>query len=198
MTIDQQHPEVAIEFFKGHFVVHKSCKEFSSTAIDQAHKQNNADIKDDAGAIGLTEDPTALRRWMIAGPEVSRLVTRYEEVAGTKDATISSKHHEQSESSQMTFFEKVEKLFTVFKEMGNPFEEESADLLVLDTKGNAYPANSRLVATHYGRGKDQFESFIERLKKEEQTLFYQPIKKKRITFFKQRKSPVSPVQRRRH
>jgi len=28
----------------------------------------------------------------------------------------------------------VEELFTVFKEMGNPFEEESADLLVLDKK----------------------------------------------------------------
>ena len=51
-------------------------------------EQNNAVIKDDGGAIGLTEDPTALRRWMIAGPEVSRLV-----------ATISSKHHEQGESA---------------------------------------------------------------------------------------------------
>ena len=29
MTIDQKDPEVAREFFKGHFVVHKSCKEFS-------------------------------------------------------------------------------------------------------------------------------------------------------------------------
>ena len=185
MTIDQQHPEVEREFFKGHFVVHTSCKEFSSIAIDQAHEQTNAVIKDDAGAIGLTEDPTALRRWMIAGSEVSRLVTRYEDLAGTKDATISSKHPEQSGSSQITFFEKVEKLFTVFKEMGNPFEEESADLLVLDTKDIADPANSRLVATHHGRGKDQFESFIAGLKKEEQTLFYQPLKKNKIMHFLQ-------------
>ena len=63
--------------------MHRSCKEFSSIAIDQAHEQNNAVIKDDGGAIGLTEDPTALWRWMIAGPEVSRLVACYEEVAGT-------------------------------------------------------------------------------------------------------------------
>jgi len=33
----------------------------------------------------------------------------------------------------------VEKLFTVFKEMGNPFEEESADLLVLDKKLRTLP-----------------------------------------------------------
>jgi len=145
MTIDQKHPEMAREFFKGHFVVHKSCKEFSSIAIDQAHEQNNAVIKDDGGAIGPTEDPTALRRWMRAGPEVSRLVTRYEEGAGTKHAKIGNRHHEQGGSGQKTFFDKVEKLFTVFKEMGNPFEEESADLLVLDTKDVADPANLRLV-----------------------------------------------------
>ena len=73
--------------------MHKSCRQFSSVAIEQAFEQNDAVIKDDGGVIGLTEDPTALRTWAIAGPEVSCLVTRYKEVAGTKDATISSKHH---------------------------------------------------------------------------------------------------------
>ena len=82
MSLEQQHPEVAKEFHKGNFVVHKSRREFFAIAIDQAHEQNNAVIKDDGGAIGLTEDP-ALWRWMIAGPAVSRLVARYEEVAGT-------------------------------------------------------------------------------------------------------------------
>ena len=115
---------------------------------------------------------------------MSRLAARYEEVAGTKDPTISSKYHEQGGRAQIAFFEKVEKLFTVFKEMGNPFEEESAYLLVLDTKDIADPTTSRLVATHHSRGKDQFQSFIEGLKKEE-TLFYQPIKKNKIDFFKQ-------------
>ena len=62
---------------------HKSCKEVSSIAIDKAHEQNNAVIKDVRGATDLTEDPTALCWWMIAGPEVSHLVARNEEVAGT-------------------------------------------------------------------------------------------------------------------
>ena len=98
MTIDQKHPEVARKFYKGHFVVHKSCQEFSSIAIDQAHKQSSAVIKDDGGAIGLKEEPTALQRWMIDSwtriEPSSR--SRYEQVAGTKDATISSKHHKQA------------------------------------------------------------------------------------------------------
>lgn len=54
MSLEQQHPEVAREFHKGNFVVHKSRREFSGLAIDQAHEQNNSVIKDDGGAIGLT------------------------------------------------------------------------------------------------------------------------------------------------
>ena len=46
-------------------------------AIDQAHEQANAVINGEGGTIGITEDPSALRRWMVAGPEVSRLATEY-------------------------------------------------------------------------------------------------------------------------
>ena len=49
-------------------------------AIDQANEQNKAVIKGDGGAIGLTEDPAVLRRWMVAGPEVSRRVAVYENI----------------------------------------------------------------------------------------------------------------------
>ena len=86
--IDDHRPTTsrsrAREFLKGYFAVHKSCKEFSSVAIDQVHEQNSAVIKDAGGAIGSTEDPTALRRWMIAGPEESHLIARYEKLRDLK------------------------------------------------------------------------------------------------------------------
>ena len=56
-----------------------------------------------------------------------------------------------------SFFEKVKSLSAVMQEMGNPFQEESADLLVLDTKNIADPALAEMVATHHQRGKEQFE-----------------------------------------
>ena len=94
ISLEQQHPEVAREFHKGNFVVHKSRRELSAIAINQAHEQNNAVIKGDGGAVGLTEDPGALQRWMVAGSELSRLIAGYEAMSGVKDAAISSKHHE--------------------------------------------------------------------------------------------------------
>ena len=75
MSHEQQHPQIAREFHKGNFVVHKSRREFSAIALDQVHEENNAVIKGDGG---LTEDPGALRTWMVAGPEVSRLIAGYE------------------------------------------------------------------------------------------------------------------------
>ena len=110
MSLEQHHPEVVREFHKGNFVVQKSKKEFSAIAIDQAHEQNNTVIKGDRGAVGLTEDPGALWRWMVAGPELSRLIAGYEAMSGVKDAAISSKHHEQTLSAQKSFLEKAHRV----------------------------------------------------------------------------------------
>ena len=111
-----------------------SRREFSAIVIDQAHEQNHAVIKGDGGAVQLTEDPGTLPRWMVAGPELSHLIAEYEAMPGVQDAAISSKHHEQTLSAQRSFREKAGALLIVLKEMGNPFQDDSADLLVLDTK----------------------------------------------------------------
>ena len=75
--IDTQ-PDVYTQFQKGHFVVKKSTHKFSALAIDQAHEQNNASVKDDGGAVGLTENPEALQRWMVSGTEMTRVIGEFE------------------------------------------------------------------------------------------------------------------------
>ena len=40
----------------------KSRHAFSAIAIDQDREQNNACVKGDGGAVGLTENPAALHR----------------------------------------------------------------------------------------------------------------------------------------
>ena len=77
--------------------MHKSRRQFSAMAIDQAHEWANAVIKADGGAIGVTEDPSALRRWMIAGAEVSHLVSMYKATCWTKEGTQHTSHHEETE-----------------------------------------------------------------------------------------------------
>ena len=51
------------EFCNGHFVISKTENQFSSIAIDQTHKQNNAVIKGVGGAVGLlSQDMDAVVR----------------------------------------------------------------------------------------------------------------------------------------
>ena len=63
VSLLEHHPDVFAEFVKGNFIVRKSRRIFSATAIDQAHEQNNASV--DGSAVGLTENPAALHRWMV-------------------------------------------------------------------------------------------------------------------------------------
>ena len=58
--------------------------------------------------------------------------------------------------------------------MDNPFQEDSADMLVLDTKDIADHALAELVVyigTHQQREEDKFESFMEAMSDEIESLF---------------------------
>ena len=78
LSLKHKHPGNFQEFQSGKFVVFKSSHTFSAIAVDQAHEQANDVIKGEGGTIGVTEDPSALRRCMVAAHEVSRLATEYE------------------------------------------------------------------------------------------------------------------------
>ena len=59
-------------------------------------------MKGDGGAVGLTENPAALRRWKVSGPEMARLIGEFE-VSTMKRKKTHFRHHEQTKHAQMTF-----------------------------------------------------------------------------------------------
>ena len=71
--------------FKGNFVTQKTTHKLSTLAYDQDHEQLNAMVKGDGGVIGITDNETALRRWMVAGPETVRLSTEYDDFKASKE-----------------------------------------------------------------------------------------------------------------
>ena len=66
-NLSDRNPEIVNKFNAGHFTAPKTNRLFSAIALDQAHKQVNECIKGDGGAVGLTDDPNALRRcgWLL-------------------------------------------------------------------------------------------------------------------------------------
>ena len=80
---------------------------------------------------------------MVAGPEVARVIVEFEDFNMHPRNQEETRHHEEIPSVQNTFARDV----AVIEELGNPFEEDSQDLLVLDTKEIADPAVIETVVT---------------------------------------------------
>ena len=132
---------------------------FSGNAIDQVHEQNNASVKGDGGAVGLTENPATLRRWMVSGPEMARLIEEFE-VSTNKRNKTDFRHHEQRKHAQITFGRDITSLTDVIKELGNPFAENSKDLLVLNSRDLADPAVIDTLHHIKSIGQEQYDKEI--------------------------------------
>ena len=141
--------------------MHKSPRPFTAIAIDHAHEQTNAVVKGDGGAIGLTQNPRALLRWIVAEPEIARTIDGFEtECMDNHTGSDNGRHHEHTMAVQVTFASEVQALVEVIEDIGNPFMEESGDLLVLDTRDTADPAVVTTVRGLEKKGHDQNDSFV--------------------------------------
>ena len=160
-TLHERLPDVVKEFDRGSFVVHKSTRSFSAIAIDHAHEQNNVVVKGDGGAIGLTQNPRAVLRWMVAGPEIARTIDGFETAClDNHTGRDNGRHHEHTMAVKVTFASEVQALVEVIEDLGNPFTEESGDHLVLDTRDIADPAVVTTVRGIEKKGHDQYDSFV--------------------------------------
>ena len=73
---------------------------------------------------------------------------------------VNTCHHDQTASIlQTSFANDVHSLITVFEEMGNPFEEKSQDLLVLDTKEIADSTVVHSICNAKQIAQEQFDAF---------------------------------------
>ena len=68
---------------------------------------------------------------MVAGPEIARVISEFED--GNAKADQYS-HHEQQSHVQATFAQQVQSLVRVFENLGNPFAEDGDDLIALGTR----------------------------------------------------------------
>ena len=140
------------------FVVKKSERGFSLIALDQNHEQQNAILKGDGGIVGITEDESALRRWLITRPDISRVVQEYK-ISFQDLKYKDTRHHDQVLSVQKTFSRDVSKVVDVIEALGNPFLDDSSDLTVIGTKEVMTNAVVAGIKSLYDKGKLQFVEY---------------------------------------
>ena len=158
LALQPKHPEIYREFQSGNFTVQKIANAFSAILLDQAHEQNNELIKGEGGAIGLTENPSALLRWMVSGPELARLVREFEK--SDEDQHTELPHHKQSHASQTRFKNRVSTLVSTIGEVVNPFEETSEDLVSLMSKDIADTSVGTTLRKIGTLRKEQYTVFV--------------------------------------
>lgn len=133
-TLQDVHPDAHEEFTKGSFTAQKSNRKFSHIGLDHNHEQINAKIKGVGGAIGLTENDASLAKWLITGPEISRMIEEFETMNSLPEFDSVLEHHDSNLSAQKRFITDVKGMYDALAELGNPFLHDSADLYALDTK----------------------------------------------------------------
>ena len=151
-------PDCAKETFCQNWVLQKTTNRFSAIPLD--HAQENAKVKGKGGVVGLTENPTALKRWMIAGPEFARLNTELESLfLPEMDPDVNSRHHEEGLALQQSFKKQVTGLIHVIEDFGNLFIDSGPELVVLNTRDCvSYEAASSVHQVEV-LGKLQYDEF---------------------------------------
>ena len=102
---------------------------------------------------------TALRRWMVAGPETARLLSEYEEKHSKKNKD-SELHHEQISSVQKTFLAQIKNVTEVIEELGNPFADTHTYLYTLDSNLIMPDSVVHTIRTAEDTGKAQHQTFV--------------------------------------
>ena len=123
---------------------------------------------------------------MVAGPELSRILEEYEMILNSSNENV--KHHEQVSSVQTAFHKDVTNLVDVITDIGNPFAEDSGDLLTLDTKVIMDPEVAETVKTAFQLGEEQYKNFVKERFIDRKVPIQEPIKKNNLSLFSTKKS----------
>ena len=187
--VETEIPAVATELKTGNFVVNKTNSAFFSLPIDQAHEQNNKIVKGDRGAIGLTDSSTQLLRWIVSGPEISRIITDFELSQKIVRNTTKQEeqehllHHKQIEGVQNTFWKQVNAVCSTTQEMRKPFTDHTGDMFVLDTRDIADSKVVETIRIVEQLGKDQYQRFVTTRLQERTTPLFDTIQKNKLPLF---------------
>lgn len=93
-------------------------------------------------------------------------------------------HHEESKHVQIAFQRDVKSLTAVIEEMGNPFTENSDDLLALDSRDIADSAVVNTIRQIESIGKEQYNSYVTERLVDRSKPITEPIKRNKLQLFR--------------
>lgn len=117
------------------------------------------------------------------GCQVARLIEEFQD--SKQHRSQDTKHHDRSQRVQAAFLKDVQSMIKVMKDFGNPYEEDSQDLLVLDTKEIAPPQAVDILRRAHKMGQVQFDNFVRERLMERAKHIQDPIRRSKLKIFGQ-------------
>ena len=129
--------------------------------------------------VGLTENPTALNRWMVCGSEISQLINQFESEFSVQETHL---HHEERIATQKAFKKQMKDLIDTINKFGNPFLDDCPELIILtsrDCADDSVVATVRSIATI---GLTQYKQYCEEVLISREKSIHDSIKKTSFHF----------------
>ncbi|KAL7395746.1 hypothetical protein ABVT39_022389 [Epinephelus coioides] len=150
--------------------------------IRQMHEQLIDWLKNHGSVIENLDDPDTVRREQVVRPELARLVREFK---GSKESD-EQRHHQQYPKFQDDYKTDVLALVDAFEDMGNPFMEDSGDLLDLDESIVMPPYVGDRVKEVKNIGMKRYTEFVDKQVRSQEEAFTAPIPLTRL-----KKAPLS-------
>ena len=111
----------------------------------------------------------------MAGPEIARVITEFEAgILTRKNAVL--KHHDQSPSVQQRFVAHI----IAFLEAGNPIDEDSHEVVIIDTREDMPDYDARSIMGAHGKGRTPHADFVAHRMQSTAVAFHESIKMNKI------------------
>ena len=132
MNVRVKHPALYRQFADAFFTTAQTQNPLSMIGFDQKPEQQNKDLKMHDATLNLS-DERVFTELAGAGPEKARVIMEFEAGLLTRKNAV-LKHHGLSPSFQQRFYAHTKALVIAFQEAGNPFDEDSHEVVIIDAR----------------------------------------------------------------
>jgi len=124
--LQTQSPETWTALKEGDFCVKKTGTPFTNLFVDQTLEQEIRGLKVVGGITGLTQNESALNRFLLATPELTRIVTKFQQRYSLPTDATSNEHYQLTGTIALRIANNAEKIRCGIDEHcgGSPFVDQ--------------------------------------------------------------------------
>ena len=174
-------PDILQEFLQGNWVANKNEEvPFCAIGADHALEHINRVMEVSGGLVGITLNASARTRFFLIAPELARLSSEAQELAGVKP-TVPVQHHTMTTAFQSREEKSVAAVTDTLRRFTNPFQEESEDLFNIVTKAVVSEKTKNDLCNHTKIGIKLFNDFVRDRITSGKLGLWSPMKKQRLS-----------------